>query len=83
MVTLALAWIGTACWVVCFWWMHKISSRQDSLLGELNEMAQRIENLSRAEHELIQEVHPQVGAIKEHIETVAEAVTDDAQKQKR
>lgn len=77
MLTLTLAWFGTACWIVCFWWMHRISSRQDSLLNELHDMARRIEQLSRAEHDLIQEVHPQVGAIKEHIQSVAKAVTDD------
>lgn len=80
MIVLALAWIGTGCWLVCFWWMHRISSRQNSMLKELHEMTQRIEDLSRAEHELIQEVHPQVGAIKEHVENVAEAVAPDAAK---
>lgn len=83
MLTLALTWFGTLCWGVCFWWMHRISSRQDSLLNELHEMARRIEQVSRAEHELIREVHPQVGAIKQSIESVAEAVNDDAPKPKR
>ena len=80
MLVLALAWIGTACWIVCFWWMHRISSRQDSLLTELNAIAQRIERVSRAEHQMIQEVHPQVGEIKEHMENVAEAVVNEASK---
>jgi len=66
---------GTACWVVCFLWMHRISSRQDSLLHELREQGRRIEELSRAEHDLIQEVHPQVGEIRESIEAVAEDVS--------
>ena len=66
--------IGTACWVVCFIWMHRISTRQDNVLKELHEMAQRIEGFSKAEHELIREVHPQVSEIKESVEAVARTV---------
>jgi len=74
MIVLFLTWIGICCWVVCFWWMHRISSRQDAMLKELHEMTRRIERISEAEHELIRDVHPQVGEIKEHVETVKEAV---------
>ena len=77
---IALAWVGTACWVVCFWWMHRISSRQESMLKELHDVTRRIEDLSKAEHDLIRDVHPQVGAIKEQVENVAEAVAPDAAK---
>lgn len=77
MVVFVLTWVGLACWCVCFWWMHRISSRQDTLLKELHEMTARIEQLSKAEHELIREVHPQVGEIKEHVEDVREAVSPD------
>ena len=80
MIVIALAWIGTGCWIICFWWMHRISSRQNAMLEELREMTGRIEDLSKAEHDLIREVHPQVGEIKEHVETVAEAVAPDAAK---
>jgi len=45
------------------------------MLKELHEMTRRIEQLSQAEHDLIREVHPQVGEIKEHVENVAEAVS--------
>jgi gas vesicle protein len=69
-----LTWIGAGCWCVCFWWMHRISSRQDAMLKELHEVTKRIEQVSEAEHELIREVHPQVGEIKEQVETVKEAV---------
>ncbi|MEP6603084.1 MAG: hypothetical protein ABJB69_03960 [Spartobacteria bacterium] len=79
---LVLTWIGTSCWIVCFWWMHRISSRQDSMLTELHDVAKRIEELSKAEHDLIQEVHPKVGEIKEQIDSVAEAVSSDASKAK-
>jgi hypothetical protein len=64
--------LGTLCWVACFWWMHRISTRQDTLLHELREQGRRIETLSREEHELIREVHPQVGEIKQSLEAVAE-----------
>jgi transposase len=83
MLVMALAWIGTLCWVVCFWWMHRISSRQDALLKELREMTERIERLSKAEHDLIQEVHPKVHEIKEHVETVADAVSAEDPKPKK
>ena len=45
------------------------------MLKELHEMTTRIEQLSRAEHDLIREVHPQVGEIKEHVENVRDAVS--------
>jgi len=63
--------------LACFWWMYRISSRQDAMLKELHEMTQRIEHLSKVEHDLIRDVHPQVGEIKEHVETVKEAVFPD------
>jgi uncharacterized Fe-S cluster-containing radical SAM superfamily protein len=73
----ALGCIGTLCWAVCFWWMHRISSRQDAMLEELREMTERIEKLSQAEHDLISDVHPQVSEIKEHIENVREVVSPE------
>jgi hypothetical protein len=72
-----IAWLDLACWGVCFWWMHRISSRQDSLLGELHQMTKRIEHFSKAEHELIQEVHPQVTEIKDKVEHVQQAVSGE------
>jgi len=75
MLIFVLTWVGLGCWCVCFWWMRRISSRQDEMLKELHEMTTRIERLSRAEHDLIREVHPQVGEIKERVENVAEAVS--------
>lgn len=77
MIVLVLTWLGIGCWLVCFWWMHRISSRQDAMLKELRDVTQRIEKLTEAEHELIREVHPQVGEIKEHVETVKEAVSPE------
>lgn len=47
------------------------------MLKELHEMTQRIERVSEAEHELIRDVHPQVSEIKEHVESVKEAVSPE------
>jgi hypothetical protein len=47
------------------------------MLEELHEVTTRIERLSKAEHDLIQEVHPKVSEIKEHVENVAHAVAND------
>lgn len=65
---------GTGCWGVCFYWMHTISRRQDKMLDDLHRQARRIEEFSRAEHELIKEVHPNVTEIKERVAEVADAV---------
>jgi len=72
-----LAWIGMGCWIVCFIWMHRISSRQNAMLEELREVTDRIERVSRAEHDLIKEVHPAVSDIKERVEDVHGAVTSE------
>jgi hypothetical protein len=72
-----LGCIGTVCWGVCFWWMQRISSRQDAMLEELREVAKRIEKLSQAEHDLIREVHPKVSEIKEHVQDVKEVVSPE------
>ena len=73
-IALILAWIGTGCWAVCFWWMHRLSARQQATLDELQEMAKRIEALSKAEHDLLREVHPKVEKIEESVKDVAVAV---------
>ena len=72
------ALIGLACWGVCFWWMRRIANNQRALLDELCEQGRRIEKLSKAEHDLIKEVHPQVGEIKDSVEKVKAAVRNDA-----
>jgi hypothetical protein len=72
-----LSWltvIGTGCWAVCFWWMHRISSRQDAMLQELQEQGRRVERLSREEHDLIKEIHPKVKNIEGDVSDVADAV---------
>lgn len=52
------------------------------MLKELHEMTSRIEHLSKAEHDLIQDVHPKVHAIEEQVGTVADVVETAAKKNK-
>jgi hypothetical protein len=66
--------LSAACWPICFWWMHRISSRQDAMLQTLREQGKRIEKLSREEHDLIKEVHPEVEQIQGDIADVKAAV---------
>jgi hypothetical protein len=54
--------------------MHRISVKQNRLLNELSEQAKRIEELSREEHGLIKEVHPQVRDMKSEVDEVVDAV---------
>jgi hypothetical protein len=68
--------LSAACWPVCFWWMHRISVRQDSLLQELREQGERIEKLSREEHDLIKEVHPEVEQIQSDVADVKSHVSN-------
>jgi hypothetical protein len=72
-ITFWLTCIGSMCWLMCFWWMYRISSRQDAVLNELREQAKRIERLSKREHDLIQEVHPAVGEIKDGVNEMVES----------
>jgi len=74
-----LTLIDTICWVGCFWWMYRISTKQNSLLDQLHAQGKRIEKLSKIEHDLIKEVHPQVGEIKEHMSTVVAAVKENTE----
>ena len=72
----AMAVIGTVCWGVCFAWMHQISAKQNNLLDKLREQGKRIEKLSRIEHDLIKEVHPQVTEIKNGMNEMIAAVKE-------
>ena len=59
-IAYVLTWVGTGAWGVCFWWMHRISTRQDALLIELKELA-------KTQQDILKEVHPDVGEIKAHV----------------
>jgi len=68
---------GTVCWVVCFGWMYRISANQNRVLDQLREQGKRIEKLSKVEHDLIKEVHPQVGEIKEGMDEMIATVKEN------
>jgi hypothetical protein len=70
---------GNLCWIVCFWWMYRISAKQNAMLDQLHAQGKRIEKLSRAEHDLIKEVHPQVGEIKDGMNTMVAAAKEHAE----
>jgi hypothetical protein len=69
--------MGTACWAVCFVWMYRISDKQNRMLDRLTEQGKRIERFSKIEHDLIKEVHPQVGEIKESMDEIIAAVKEN------
>jgi hypothetical protein len=48
-------------------------------LDQLREQGKRIEKLSRIEHDLIKEVHPQVNEIKEGIEEMIAVVKENSE----
>lgn len=76
---LFLDWITIAdlgCWGVCFWWMHRISKRQDAVLSELQEQARRIERVSKEEHEILTELRPCVQKIEKDLDEVSDKVTE-------
>ena len=79
LVTFCMTLIGTVCWAVCFWWMHRISTKQNDLLEKLCEQSKRIENLSKVEHDLIKEVHPQVNEIKESVQEMIASAKENRQ----
>jgi uncharacterized protein YdeI (YjbR/CyaY-like superfamily) len=59
--------------------MYRISEKQNSLLDRLTEQGKRIEKLSKIEHDLIREVHPQVGEIKEGMDEMIAAVKENTE----
>ncbi len=69
--------LGTLCWGICFWWMYRISDKQNNLLAQLKEQGRRIERLSKMEHDLIKEVHPKVGEIKEGMDEMIAVVKEN------
>ncbi|MEO8616477.1 MAG: hypothetical protein ABI600_15140 [Luteolibacter sp.] len=77
--SLFMAIIGTLCWVVCFWWMHRISYKQNAVMDQLRAQGKRIEKLSKLEHDLIKEVHPQVAEIKVGMDAMVIAVKENTE----
>jgi hypothetical protein len=50
-IAYGLTWVGTGAWAICFWWMHRISARQNAFLTELRELA-------RTQQDMLRQVHP-------------------------
>jgi len=71
--------ISTLCWPVCFWWMYRISAKQNFVLEQLQGQGKRVEKLSKVEHDLIKEVHPQVGEIKSGMDEMIAAVKENTE----
>ena len=70
-----MAIVGTACWGICFLWMHRISAKQNHLLDKLGEQGKRIEKLSKIEHDLIkEEMTAMIAAVKENTDIQAKDV---------
>jgi hypothetical protein len=70
---------GTICWGICFWWMRRLSVKQNTLLDQLREQGKRIEKLSKIEHDLIKEVHPQVNEIKVGMDEMIAVVKENSE----
>ena len=51
--------------------MHRISSRQDATLKQLQRQARRIEEVSKAEHEILSDLHPSVQKIEKGVDEVS------------
>jgi len=63
----AIAVLGLVCWQICFWWMHRISSRQNTVLEQLRSQTHRIESVSKEEHDILKELNPVVQKIEETV----------------
>jgi methyl-accepting chemotaxis protein len=59
--------------------MYRISDKQNRMLDRLTEQGKRIEKFSKIEHDLIKEVHPQVGEIKESMDEMIAAVKENTE----
>jgi hypothetical protein len=63
-----LALFSAACWPVCFWWMHRISQRQNAVLKSLERETKSVRKLAKEEQEVIQEIEPRVKEIAEKVD---------------
>lgn len=59
---------NAACWPVCFWWMHRISSKQNAMLADLHAQQQKVREISDEGREIIKELEPKVKKVAERIE---------------
>ena len=70
-------WLNFVCWGVCFWWMHSLSRRQESMLQELQDQTRRVEKVASEEHDILKEVHPAVEEIHEELKEVHESMGEN------
>jgi len=68
-----VTFLDLGCWAVCFWWMYRISQRQNAMLEELQHQARSIEAVSKEEHEILKKLHPTVQKIEESVDQVKES----------
>ncbi len=54
--------------------MHRISTRQNAVLDQLNQQANRIKKVSEEGHAILSEVKPNVEAIQKGVDEVSEKV---------
>ena len=54
-------------------------NQAECFFGSTSRTGQRIEKLSKVEHDLIKEVHPQVGEIKDGMDAMVAAVKENAE----
>ncbi|MEP7249734.1 MAG: hypothetical protein ABI787_08155 [Spartobacteria bacterium] len=69
--------VGLACWGVCFWWMHRISVRQEAMLNQLREQTERIERVSAEEHQILTRLRPSVEKIERDLDEVSAQVASN------
>jgi hypothetical protein len=62
-----LSVLSALCWPVCFWWMHRISVKQNTLLARLRKETEEVRKISEAEHELVQKIEPKVAEVAEKL----------------
>ena len=75
MTTTLMIWlnvVSTLCWPVCFWWMWRISVRQNALISQLRQQTREIEEVARDEHAMIKNAQPRIGEIHETVHQLAQ-----------
>jgi hypothetical protein len=59
---------SAACWPVCFWWMHRISKKQNAMLADLDAQQKKVREISDEGREIIKEIEPKVKKVAERID---------------
>jgi hypothetical protein len=67
--------LNAACWPVCFWWMHRISSKQNGMLADLHAQQKKVREISDEGREIIKEIEPKVQKVAAKIDEAVAAKT--------